>query len=334
MRWLKSMPLLFHLLVLVLMAVSCTGPTNGITNHDDNSVNTHTEPVESTPITIALDYFGIRNTHWIPQVGGDSLAKIQLVVVVSDEQQNLAVRTIPPEGIPGFDMDCFQVKEVGTYIDPVVFRGSVTGSLTVYVAAYNVNKGPITKSQIDVLSQWLGFPGLEILKSAVPDKGLVGNYWHTWSPSSNWGVGSHNEKGEGDLRVWLRIAAEEMPAPAQQPVLKPNVKIEDVRLPSDARIRTWLDYRSSDFTLTVANYESFELPIYWRLESSPYSPGTEINFIIYPTEGTQRVPANGKVDINAKYWFTTPGDYRWKYIVECPKGTEVDSWVGILMVSQ
>lgn len=349
MRWPRIMLLLFHLLILVLMVASCTGPTSipaGTTPSPTTPTGepptstaatppttTTTPPVQSPPITIALDYFGVRNTHWIPQIGGDPLAKIQLVMVVSDEQQNLAVRTIPPERIPGFDMDFFQVKAVEAYMDPVVFRGSVTGSLTVYVVAYNVNKGPVTNAQIDVLSKWLGFPGLEVLKSAVKERELVGHYWYTWSPSSNWGVGSHTEKGEGDLRVWLRIWSDEVPEPAQQPVLKPNVQIEAVKLPNDARIRTQWDYRSSDFSFILANYESFELPIYWRLESSPKSPGTEINFLIYPTYGTVPVPGNGKVPVNAKYWFTTPGDYQWKYIIECPKGNPVTSWTGTLTVS-
>lgn len=349
MRWPKNMPLLLHLLVLLLIVASCTVPTSiptqtmqPPTTATEPSSSTATTPpttttpapVQSPPIKIALDYFGVRNTRWIPQVGGEPLAKIQLVMVVSDAQKNLATRTIPPEGIPGFDMDFFQVRAVREKMDPVIFTGSATGTLTVYVAAYNINKGPVTKAQIDMLSKWLGFPGLDILKTAVPDKELIGYYWHTWSPSSNWGMGRHDEQGEGDLRVWLRIGSGQMPEPAQQPILKPNVKIEDVKLPTDARIRTSLDYRSSAFSFTLANYESFELPIYWRLESSPNRPGTEINFIIYPTDGKVTVLGKGKVAVNARYWFTTPGDYLWKYIAECPKGNQVDSWVGTLRVSK
>lgn len=330
--------LLPTLVIGILLLSACATPTTAplVTEEQEPAVEEpviETEPIVKSPnITIALDYFGIRNTHWIPQVGGDPIAKTQLIVVVSDEQHNLAVHAIPQEGIPGFEMDFFQVKAIKDNMAPEVFTGSATGSLTVYVAAYNVNKGPITKAQIDMLSKWLGLPDLDILKAAVPDKELIGHYWHTWSLSSNWGVGRHDEQGEGDLRVWLRIGSGQMPEPAQQPVLKPNVKIEDVKLPPDARIRTQWDYRSSDFSFILANYESFELPIYWRLESLPNSPRTEINFIIYPTDGTVSVPDNGKVPVNAKYWFTAPGDYRWKYIVECPKGNPVASWEGTLNV--
>lgn len=292
-------------------------------------------PLKSPHISIALDYFGIRNTHWIPQVGGDPLAKIQLVMVVSDEKQNLAVRTIPPEGIPGFDTDFFQVKAVGTYMDPVVFTGSSTGSLTVYVAAYNVNKGPVTKAQIDILGKWLGFPGLEILKSAVPDRELIGHYWHTWSPSSNLGIGRHDEQGEGDLRVWLRIWSDEMPASAQQPVLKPNVRIEGVKLPTGVKVRQPSEqffFNTWHFEFTIANYESFEFPVYWHLESSS-SPETEGVYQVHPTDGKVNIHSNGKVTIEAWYWFKTLGDYIWKYVLEYPKGSSIHSWEGILKVS-
>lgn len=329
MRVIRIVTILLIGIMLVLGAC-----TTASTQQAPSETTQTQEQVKSPPITIALDYFGVQNTHWIPQVGGDPLAKIQLLMVVSDEQKNLAVRTIPPEGIPGFDMDFFQVRAVKENMDPEIFTGSATGTLTVYIVAYNVNKGTVTKAQIDMLSQMLGFPGLEALKAAIPDRELIGCYWHTWSPSLNWGVGRHDGEGEGDLRVWLRIGSGEMPEPVQQPVLKPNVKIEDIKLPTDARIRIQWDYRSSDFSFTLTNYESFELPIYWCLESSPNSPGTEINFIIYPTYGKVSVPANGKVPVNAKYWFTTPGDYQWKYIIECPKGNQVVSWVGTLEVTE
>ena len=100
---------------------------------------------------------------------------------------------------------------------------------------YNISKGEITKSQIDIISKWLGFPDLNKLKDAIPDRELVGYYWQTWSPTSNWGIGGNYEGGDSDLKVWLRIGSGQMPEPAQQPALKPNVKIEDVALPLNAK---------------------------------------------------------------------------------------------------
>ena len=53
-------------------------------------------PVESPPITIALDYFGIQDTHHIPQVGGDQLAKIQLIAVVRKTKADRSLLFIIP----------------------------------------------------------------------------------------------------------------------------------------------------------------------------------------------------------------------------------------------
>jgi hypothetical protein len=137
---------------------------------------------ESPPLTIALDYFGIRNTHWLSQMGGDQLAKIQLIAVVSDEKGTLAIW--PPQNIPNltFDMDYFQVEALKERMNPpVIFNGSATGTLVVYIAAYNVDKGAITKAQIDIISKWLGLPDLNRLKDVVPDRELVGYYWQACS---------------------------------------------------------------------------------------------------------------------------------------------------------
>ncbi len=212
--------------------VSGTSPTITINMNSNKSMTANFQVLveKSPPITIALDYFGIRNTYWMSLFGGGGLAKIQLIVVVSDEQ------------------------------------------------------------------------------------------------------------GEGDLRVWLRIGAGQMPQPVQKPMLKPNVQIEDVKLPTDVRVRQSIEIfaiKPWGFAFTIANYESFELPVYWRLESSPM-PENEFKYFasstIYPIQGTARVTDNGKKVVEASYWFKTPGDYQWKYIVECPKGNLVASWTGVLSV--
>jgi hypothetical protein len=292
-----------------------------------------TEQSESPPITIYLDYFGIKDTHWMSQIGGDELAEIQLFAIISDEQGTLAVW--PPQNVSNltFDMDYFQVESLQEKMNPpMIFSGTATGTLVVYIAAYNVDKGEITKAQIDFISDWLSLPEIEVLKDIVPDKELVGYYWQTWSASSGWGIGQrYDGKGEGDLRVWLRIGSDQMPEAAQSPILKPNVKIEG-ELPTNARVRATFDYHASDFSFTITNYESFEFPIYWRLETSS-NPDTEINFYIYPIEGKQTVPGNGTTTVTAKYWFTTPGSYTWRYIAEYPKGNTIALWEVILQVS-
>ena len=290
---------------------------------------------EHAPVTVALDYLGVRDTHWLSQVGGEAHARVQFVIVVSDETGVLEACTIPPEGIPGLEMDYFQVKPVKDYLSPEVFSGPVTEALTIYVAAYNVNKGPITKAQMDVVSQWMDMPGLTALKSMVPDKELIGYYFYTWSPQDDWGVGRHDEQGDGDILVWYRVGNGQMLEPAGMPVLKPNVTIENVSLPTNVRVRQPSEmffYDTWPFEFTIANHERMQLTFTWRLEST-CKPETKVGTLIYPTEGQVTVPGNGRTTIQSQYWFTKAGSYDWEYVVEYPKGLETASWQGTLNVS-
>ncbi|RLC63888.1 MAG: hypothetical protein DRI01_04405 [Chloroflexi bacterium] len=316
---------------------SASGTTSTITITMD-SAKSLTANFRSTPtptptsITIALDYFGVRNTHWISQVGGQTEAKIQLVVLIRDEQKNLATFTIPQEGVDGFGMDFFQVNALKDYRDPKVFTGTATGSLTFSIAAYNVNKGPITKAQIDAISKWTG-ADFSAIKDLIPDKEFVGSCWHTWSASENFGVGSDYTLDDGNLKVWLRVGSNQaMPDPVPRPVLKPNVEIVG-KLPTDVRARTEWVYNEKPFTFTVTNHESFEFPIYWHLETDS-NPGNEINWWIYPTEGELSISGGGSKTITYPYWFWTPGTYMWKYVAEYPKGNPVASWDGTLTVAR
>lgn len=321
----------------VISLISCgapvyvPAPSSSSPSPTTSSTPEPSTPEESPPITISFDYFGIRDTHWMPQVGGDPRATVQLIVVVSDEKGTLAVWPPPSmQNLTTFDMDFFQVEALRDYTDPVIFQGSVSGTLAVYTAAYNLSKGQITKDQIDFISKMLGFPDLSKLKGAIPDRELVGYCWHTWS-APDFGAGERYDDQGGNLAVWFRIGSEQMPEPVEKPVLKPNVKIEG-ELPTDVKARTTFGYNASDFAFTLTNNESFEFPIYWRLETTA-NPGTEINYVIYPTEGRESVPANGTITVTNKYWFTTPGDYKWKYVAEYPKGNPVASWEGTLRVN-
>jgi len=66
------------------------------------------------------------------------------------------------------------------------------------------------------LSKMLGFPDLSKLKGAIPDRELVGYCWHTWS-ASDLGVGERYDDQGGNLAVWFRIGAEQMPEPVEVP---------------------------------------------------------------------------------------------------------------------
>jgi len=173
-----------------------------------------TPPSPPTPqppqLTIALDHFGTINT----------IAKVRLVVLVKDDRGVLVNVPIPEEIFPAFDMaDLYQVRSIGR--DPVVYKGPIVGSLSVCVAAYDVSSGPMLKSDFETVARFFGMPGVDVIKNAIPDKKLVGHYSYTWTESSNWGIGAHDNKGEGDLKVWMRIWADQVIPPTQQPSILP-----------------------------------------------------------------------------------------------------------------
>lgn len=296
---------------------------------------------KSPDITIALDYFGIRNTHWVSQYLGGPEAEVQLVIVISDNTGVLDLWPPNPEH-QTFSMDFFQVDPLKDFNggSAIFYKGPVSGPLSIRVEAYNVNKGPITKADIDLL-KLLGVDFTQA-KQLIPDKEFIGKWWQTWLPINNWGVGNQftnaDPQNNADLKIWGRIGtSSQIPAPIHAPVLKPNVKIESVKLPTNAKVGKTIGYffysYASDFSFTIANYESFTFPIYWHLETTA-NPGTSVDYLVYPTSGTQYVSANGgKFTINAKYWFPSPGKFQWTYVLADASGNTRDSWTGILLVS-
>ncbi len=176
MKWVRIALLLLPFLVLVLIVASCTSmpiqtapgtppTTEPPTSTPTTPSTTTTTPVKSPPITIALDYFGIRNTHWIEQVGGSTNAQVGLIVILSDSTGTLM--TWPPDpDSQTFPMDFFQVIPLKNYMGgtPVLYTGVVSGTLSLRVIANNVNKDAITKAQIDAI-KLLGGGDLTALKA-------------------------------------------------------------------------------------------------------------------------------------------------------------------------
>jgi hypothetical protein len=170
------------------------------------------------------------------------------------------------------------------------------------VIANNVNKGAITKAQIDIIKA-LGGGDLSFLKPYIPDAELIGTYWNTW-PANNWSSGSQFSFNDNtDFKVWGRVGpSSQMPSSIQAPILTPNVSIDNVILPSNAKVRSTNYYNQSNFSFTITNNEAFTFPIYWRLETTAIV-GNEINYLIYPVSGMSYVPVNGgKVTVSAIYW--------------------------------
>ncbi len=294
--------------------------------------------IETTPepsnVSVALDYICIHDTHWISQIGGYDKAGIQIVVILKDDTGVLSTWPPNPEN-QLFYMNFFEtisIKE-NTGGNPILYTGPVKGTLSVGIVAYNTSKGAITKSQIDIVSMWRG-ADFSILKEVVPDKELVGSYWQTWLPANNWGIGNHftNEHLNENMTVWGRIGTgNNMPQAIPMPVITPDVEIAG-QMPANARTREYLYYNYSDFSFTLRNNEAFSFPIYWRIETDS-NPGTTINYIITPTQGSFTLLGGGLATETGRFWFDNPGDFYWRYVAEYPKGTPIASWEGTLHVS-
>jgi hypothetical protein len=152
--------------------------------------------------------------------------------------------------------------------------------------------------------------------------------------SANYSSGiSFESQGDPDLKVWGRIGTSaNIPPAISTPVLTPNVRIANVDMPDNVRIKSQFYYNESSFSFIVVNDESFEFPVYWKLETNT-APGTTINALTYPTSGVEYIPCNGKTEINVTYWFSAPGNYVWRYVLTDASGNIIDSWSTTLVIN-
>lgn len=282
-----------------------------------------------TTIAIALDYVGIRNTHWISQMGGTDKAKVQLIIIIRDDTGTLATWPPDPQS-QTFPIDFFQVISLKDFMGgtTVLYKGPVTGTLSMRVVANNVNKGAISKAQIDFIRAF-GGGDLTALKALIPDEELIGTYWQTWLPTNNWGIGSQynndNPQDNVDLRIWGRIGLmNQMPPELPKPILKPNVEIQSVTLPSGAKksIGPYV-FTYYDTTFRLVNNESFDVTVNWQANSSAtgnYDSGSII------------VPKNSFVDVRRRYYYSTAGAIKIDYSIFY-RGNEIHSLSGTLIVS-
>ena len=126
-----------------------------------------------------------------------------------------------------------------------------------------------------------------------------------------------------------------MPEPIEAPVLKPDVTIENVILPSDVVTRQPHSdayvLTTYPFEFTIVNNESFSLPVSWKLISTQ-PPQSDSEDVVRTLEDRVTVSGNSETTIQRDYWFSEPGTYDWQYVLECPQGCMVDSWTGTLNV--
>jgi hypothetical protein len=103
----------------------------------------------------------------------------------------------------------------------------------------------------------------------------------------------------------------------------PNVKIQSVTWPSNAKISTGTTITNFDTTFRLVNSESFDVTVDWQVDSSLNG-----NF----DSGSVIVPKNGFKDVTKAYHYTIPGTVKMTYTVKCG-GSQIASWSGDMIVS-
>jgi hypothetical protein len=311
--------------------VSGTEPTVKVTmNSNKNIVANFARTVSNPPIHIALDFFGIKDTHQPSAYVAPN--RIQLYVIV-DDGVNTTKFSYPSNG-EGIVMEYFQLVDLEQ--QTVFYASSVGDYLRISVLAYSCADKEATLSlgrALQAFEPSMG-PLLDFYEALPAEKELIGWYEHTWYAVDEWGTkqAEYEAEGIGDLRLWFRIWSNEEPTPISKPLLIPAVEIQNVKLPTGVRVRQPSEtyfYNTWTFEFTIANHESFTLPIYWRLETSPDSPETQSD----GTYGTKYISGNGKVTVTTQYWFKMSGNYTWKYVAEYPEGNPIASWQGTLTVA-
>jgi len=271
----------------------------------------------STPLNVYIHYISIKDAH-----GGN----VQLVVVVGDEDEDKMEKLLIPPVEEGFSMDNFAVKEIN---QRVFHTPSIKGNLKMTILAYHRDQ---SKTDYLTLINWMKWyygdriDWLEQLVLSMPEQDeLIGYYEYKWYPDKNWGIGgNYSRVGHDDFLVWFSIYSGEEPPLMSQPSLLPDVKIQNVSMPSEVVQSNsgWFYYRWYTNTLTLVNHESCPLTVQW---SAVTSAGKEF-------DGTVTVPAKGKFDRSERYYYENKiGPLEWVYTIR-HNGEELDSWSGTMNV--
>lgn len=214
-----------------------------------------------------IDYFGVKSTH----LKGYELSprKIQLCVLVSDSgNPKPAVDYLPSES-DGFPMKDFSVHWVGHKID----IPSAQDYLRVRVLAYSSEDVEVKKAIVSWL-QLFGAPGADELQRLIDllpvDKELVGHYDRSYAAAENWGIAPrpYEAEGSGDLELWFRIWSGVQPPESEQPVLNPEIVIDNLVVPTEVRAPYGYQAFSASHTLTLRNDEALDIPVTYRATSS------------------------------------------------------------------
>lgn len=307
--------------IAVIVAIVIVAPFGDNGGNGSNSGNGGN--VSNPPIQVTLDFFGIKDTHQ-PSVSF-GLNTIQLYVLVDDGEKSMAY-SYPSSG-EGVSMKYFQLVDLGQ--QTVFGTSSICDYLRVSVLAYSCPDKEATLSvgrALEAFEPSIG-PLLDFYERLPQEKELIGWYEHTWYGVDEWGTkqAEYEAEGTGDLRLWFRIWSDEEPAPISKPLFIPEVRIENVELPNDARPEyPCIVPTKYPITLSLVNNEEFDVHIKWEAESSMTD-----NF----DHGEATVPKNGRLDISKPYCWEA-GERTITYAIYYYwNNAKLDTWSGTLNVA-
>ncbi|MCD6599542.1 MAG: hypothetical protein J7L19_03110 [Dehalococcoidia bacterium] len=153
----------------------------------------------------------------------------------------------------------------------------------------------------------------------------VGSYQNTWYPDEKWGIGQH-EVSDGNFLVGFSIWSDKKPSLIPEPLLLPDVTIELVDVPPQAKCSYGFTNELYTNTLTIMNHESVDVQVDWSVDWDALCSDFEIC-----DKGTVTVPADRDVDISHRYFYKTVGIQGVTYTIS-QNGRELDSWSGSIDV--
>jgi len=208
-----------------------------------------------------------------------------------------------------------------------IFHTSSVGNyLKISALAYSCEDKEATLSVLTALETFEPSMGIlvDFYETLPQRKELIGWYEHTWYAIDEWGTkqGRYEAVGTGDLRLWLRIWSHEEPAPISEPAFVPEVQIQDVKLPTNAKP----GFMTYPITLSLVNNEEFDVPVVWEAESSVTGKFAQ---------EVATIPKNGKqLDIKRNYGGWEAGECTITYTIYYYwNNAKLDTWSGTLNVA-
>jgi len=284
----------------------------------ESQASTHTASMPNPPLNLTIHYIGVISAHdqediWDPD------GEIQLLVLVTDGRETLEV-AIPIDGT-GFDMGDFETQK----INQRVFHTSSAGDyLKVSIVAYDIDSKEETLDYLSILEAFgvSGATPLKELYSLLPQEDdRIGYYESTRYAEEDWGIGQYSAEGIEDLRVWFSIWPDIEPESISKPSLLPDVRIQNVDIPVQARQSPW-GFIQYDHTLTIVNNESIDITVDWNAHASDTGDFSD---------GSKTIPANSSKSITKRCFYENAGSIEITYTIFY-RGSELDSWSGTVNV--